>query len=89
MLHHVRDLTQIERLTLEGLVGRSLSDQESLAIRPVVVVKQEPIGIERDQAFQKYLASLTDLAERVRDIPQSEIDLVIDDALHAVRRNSK
>jgi hypothetical protein len=60
--------------------GRALGDEESLTIRPAQVLKDAPIGEERSDAFRRYLTHLDQLADRVKDVPEQEIDAAIDEA---------
>jgi hypothetical protein len=85
MVHHVKDLSPNQRVTIESLLGRTLSDEESLTIRPARILKDAPVGDERIQAFSRYQNHLDLLADRVKDVPEDEIDAAIDEALQAVR----
>ena len=88
MVHHVRNLSPNQRLAIENLLGRTLSEGESLTIRPARILKDPPVGDERDRAFRRYQDHLDLFATRVRDIPEEEIDALMDEALHAVRHKA-
>lgn len=82
----VKELSVEQRHAFESLLGRPLRDDEGLAIQPSVIVKSAPEGADRERAFREYLAHLDKLADRVKDIPEDEIDAVIDEAVDDVRR---
>jgi hypothetical protein len=44
MVHHVKDLSPNQRVAIENLLGRTLSDEESLTIRPARILKDAPVG---------------------------------------------
>jgi len=89
MVHHVKDLSPNQRVAIENLLGRTLSDEESLTIRPARILKDAPVGDERTQAFSRYQNHLDLLADRVKDVPEDEIDAAIDEALQAVRHSAE
>jgi hypothetical protein len=89
MVHHVKDLSPNQRVAIENLLGRALRDEESLTIRPARILKDAPTGEERTRAFRRYQDDLDRLADRVKDIPDAEIDAVIDEALHAARHQAE
>ncbi len=89
MVHHVKDLSPNQRVAIENLLGRTLSDEESLTIRPARILKDAPTGDERARAFRRYQDHLDLLADRVKDVPEEDIDAAIDEALHAVRHKAE
>jgi hypothetical protein len=89
MVHNVKDLSPGQRLAIEGLLGRPLSDEESLTIRPARVLKDAPSATERTRSFRQYLDHLDTLAGRVKDVPEAEIDAAIDEAMQHVRRQAE
>lgn len=89
MVHHVKDLSPNQRVAIENLLGRTLRDEESLTIRPARILQDAPTGDERARAFRRYRDNLDMLADRVRDVPEDDIDAAIDEALHAVRRGEE
>jgi hypothetical protein len=89
MVHHVKDLSADQRLAIEHLLGRALGDEESLTIRPARVLKDAPIGEERSDVFRRYLNHLDQLADRVKDVPEEEIDAAIDEAVQHVRHTTE
>jgi hypothetical protein len=88
MVRHVKDLSPDQRLAIENLLGRALRDEESLTIRPARILKDAPTGEERARAYRRYQDDLDRMADRVKDVPEGEIDAAIDEALQAVRHKA-
>ena len=89
MVRHVKELSADQRVAIESILGRSLSDGESLSIRPVPVVRPAP-SLERRREIAR---SLRDYFARI-DARQSalsdeELDNAIDEALNYVRPSHK
>jgi hypothetical protein len=89
MVHQVKDLSVPQRAAIESLLGRRLSEEESLTIRPAKMVKDAPIGDERARLFQQYQNQLDQLAERVKDVPEEAIDAAIDEAIYHIRHKTE
>lgn len=85
MIHHVKDLSSIQRASIENLLGRALLDEESLTIRPARVLQDAPSVPERVQAFRQYQGELDAMAERAREVPEAEMEAALEEALYAVR----
>ena len=85
MVHHVKDMSADQRLAIEHFLGGALGDEESLTIRPARMLKDAPLGEERSDAFRQYLNHLDQLADRVKHVPEEEIDAAIDEAVRHVR----
>jgi hypothetical protein len=88
MWHRVKDLSSEQRAAIENLIGRSLREDEGLNIQPSRVLKEAPSGEERSYAYSRYLGHLDQLARRANDIPDEELDAVIDEACDQVRHPS-
>lgn len=82
---HVKDLSPDQRVAIEGILGRALRDDESLTIRPSNIIKEAPQGTDRTDRARQYLGSLDRIAERVKDVPEDQLDAAIDEALDDVR----
>ena len=85
MVHHVKDIPADQRQAIEALLGRALRDDESLIIRPSHVLQESPTGENRARSFRQYQDHLDQLAGRVGDVLESEIDAAIDEAVERVR----
>jgi len=88
MWHKVKDLSSDQRLVIESLLGRQLQDDEGLNIQPSRVLQEAPVGEERSRAYAQYLSHLDMLAGRVKDIPDDELDAIIDEACDHARHSS-
>ena len=89
MIYNVKDLSSDQRLAIESLLGRALPDDENLTIRPAHILKDAPTADERACLFDQYLGHLGVLAERVKDVPESEIHAAIDEAVKRVRHKAE
>ena len=89
MVHHVKDLSSDQRLALESLLGRSLREDESVTIRPALVLKGAPSGEARARIAREYLDNLDELARRVEHVEEEEIDAIIDEAISHARQSSQ
>ena len=88
MVHHVKDLSIDQRLAIEALLGRPLHEDESIIIRPSIILKEAPTGQERVRAFRQYQMRLDEFAARVKHVSEEEIDSAISEAAeHAQRKN--
>jgi hypothetical protein len=85
MWHKVTDLSTEQRRALEGLLGRSLRDDEALNIHPSRVLEEGPTGAARQRAFDEYLADLDKLARRAKNISDEELDALADEAADHAR----
>lgn len=88
MWHRVKDLSSDQRIALENLIGRSLQEDEGLNIQPSRVLKEAPVGEERSYAYDRYLRDLDQIAQRARDVPDAELETIIDEACDQVRHRS-
>jgi hypothetical protein len=82
MVYRVKDLSADQRLAIESLLGRMLRDEESVTIRLARILKEAPTGETRARLFRQYQDNLDNLAGRVANIPQDEIDAAIDEAVN-------
>jgi hypothetical protein len=80
MVYRVVDLSTEQKLVIEGLLGRSLKDQESLTIRPVI--KSAPAGQERKQLAQQLKAHLDSMAQKAGNVSEEDLESVLQEALH-------
>ena len=87
MWHRVRDLSSEQRLAIESLIGRKLQDDEGLSIQPSHILHEAPVGEERSRAYASYLDHLDMLSTRASEIPDPELDAVIDAACDYARHS--
>jgi hypothetical protein len=88
MWHKVTDLSPDQRAAVESLLGRRLADDEGFNIYPSRMIKEAPTGEERSRAYTQYLEDLDTLAERAQDVPDDELEAVIDEACDRARHRS-
>jgi hypothetical protein len=89
MLHNVRDLSPDQRNAIESLLGRQLADDEALNIQLSRILHEAPVGEERSRAWAGYLSHLDVLAERVQQVPDDELESIIDEACGHARHSSE
>jgi hypothetical protein len=87
MWHRVKDLSSEQRFAIETLIGRRLHDDEGLNIQPSRILKEAPTGEERTRAYSQYLANLDVLADRVKGVPDAELEAIIDEACDYARHS--
>ena len=83
-LRKVTELSSDARHAMESLLGRSLREDEAIAIN---VYKPARTGAARQQASQRLLERIDMTAERVQGIQENEIDAAIDEAADHVRHH--
>ena len=82
------DLKPDERVTVEKLLGHPLHDDEAVtlsAFRP----HPAPVAEAKRQAASELHTLLERRADKVRDVPASEIEQAIDEAMEDVRRRDE
>jgi hypothetical protein len=85
----VKNLSADQRIAVESILGRTLRDEESLIIRPARMLKDAPATAERAHWFRRYQDQLDTFAERVKDIPENEIDSAIEEAVEYARHHAE
>jgi hypothetical protein len=88
MWHKVKDLSPEQRLAIEGLLGRSLADDEGLNIQPSRIFKEAPVGEERTRAYECYLRHLDALADRTKEVSDDSLSAATDEACDRARHRS-
>ena len=86
LLHKAAELAPQVREAIESLLGRALREDESVGIR-TYRPKNAPAGPARDTAYQRLLGRIDKTADRVKNVPEAELDRVIDEAVDFVRHN--
>jgi hypothetical protein len=74
------------RAAFESVLGRRLGDDETVSIN-AYPVRPAPTGEVRDAAYRRLLDFGDNLAQRVKDVPDKEIDAAIDEAADYVRHH--
>jgi hypothetical protein len=83
-LYGARALPPPVRSVLEELLGRALDDSETISIR--AYQPHESPSLEQQQALACDLRRhLAEVDEKSKDVPESEQDEIIDEAIRSVR----
>ena len=83
-LHKVRTLSATVRSVLEQLLGRALSDNEAISVR--AYQPHEAPSPEQQRAIAEELRQyFAKIDERTKDIPESEQEEIVDEAIRSVR----
>ena len=83
-LRKVTELPRDTRLAMESIIGRSLLEDEVIAIN---VYKPAPSGRAREDASRRLVGRIDRTARRAEGIPEQEIDAAIDEAADHVRHH--
>jgi hypothetical protein len=90
MLHRVKDLSPEQKLAIEALLGRAISDEEAVSVRavlPAAIVPSQFSQQERRAALHqmdKYFARID--ANR-KPVSEEEEEAILTEALRSVRPN--
>jgi len=83
-LHKVRTVSATVRNALEQLLGRALSDNEAISVR--TYQPHEAPSPEQQRAIAEELRQyFAKIDERTKDIPESEQEEIVDEAIRSVR----
>jgi len=85
-LRKARDLSSDVRDALERLLGRALQEEETISVQ-TYPTHEAPTGSERDEAWRRLLERIDKTAARVANVPESELDALIDEAVDFVRHH--
>ena len=85
-LRKAAQLTPPVRAAFESVLGRDLSDDETVSIH-AYAARPAPTDKAREAAYKRVLEFGDKLAQRAKDVPEQEIDAAIDEALDYVRRD--
>jgi hypothetical protein len=72
------------RAALEALLGRTLQGDESVSVR-IYKSKPAPTAEARQAAYRELLDRASRIAEKVKEVPEAEIESAIDEATNLVR----
>jgi hypothetical protein len=85
-LRKARDLSSDVRDALERLLGRALQEEETISVQ-AYPTHEAPTGSECDEAWRRLLERIDKTAARVANVPESELDALIDEAVDFVRHH--
>ena len=83
-LRKVKELPPDTRRAMESILGRSLQEDEAISIS---VYKPAPTGHAREEASRRLLERIDKTAQKVKNVPEEEIDAAIDEAVDYVRHH--
>lgn len=72
------------RAALEALLGRTLQGDESVSVR-IYKSKPAPTAEARQAAYRELFDRASRIAEKVKEVPEAEIESAIDEATDFVR----
>ena len=86
-VHKARDLSPELRRAAETLLGQALEEDETVSLRASKghIVKEAPTGRIREEAFRRLSEHMDRIAERVKDVPEQELNSLIDEAVAETR----
>jgi len=83
MLHKVGNLSPEQRIALESLLGRAISDRETVSVR---AFEPAPVSEERRQQVLAELETyFTRIDAKQPPISDREIEAILDEALRSTR----
>lgn len=84
-LHNARNLSAAARQALEQLLGRPLSDSETISVRAYQPQEAPPVEQRRAIAseLRRYFARVD---ERAQGVTETERDEIFDEAIRSVRQ---
>ncbi len=84
-VRHVKDLDPAARAWVSSLFGRSVDENEQVTI---VLVRPHPAPPEKDRkaGMAKMDQALARMDQRTKDVPESDLEEAIDEAMLHVRR---
>ena len=88
MLHRVKDLSPEQKLAVEALIGRSVSEQESVSITalpPSQIQPSQLSGEERQAALEKLNRYFARLDAKRRPMTEEEEQALVTEALRSAR----
>ena len=80
------DLTGDARAWLRELFGRDLDDEERVSIR---ILPADQDQAKQREAFGRLTTIMDGMAEKAKDIPEEELEALIDEAMDHVRPQPK
>jgi len=83
-LHKVRTLAATVRSVLEQLLGRALSDNEAISVR-AYQPHEAPLTEQQRAIAEELRRYFAKIDERTKDIPESEQEEIVDEAIRSVR----
>jgi len=90
MLHRAKDLSSDQRLAIEALLGRAISDEEAISIRAVVpptIIPSHFSQAERAEALRQLDRYFAKVDAGRRPVSDEEEEAIFLEAIRSVRPN--
>ena len=90
MLHRVKDLSPAQRLAVEALLGRTVSNEEAVSVRaivPATVVPSQLSDYERTDALQRIDAYFVKIDAGRKPVSDEDEETIFIEAMRSVRPN--
>lgn len=90
LLHTVRNLSPEQKATIEALLGRAVSDDESVGIKSILPAEIVPSQLsveQRREASEKLGEYLARLDSRRKPVSNDEAEEILNEALRSTRPN--
>ena len=90
MLHHVKDLSPEQRRAVEVLLGRQVSEDESVSIkgiRPSAIIRPSLSPEARNEALEKLRRYFAKVDAQRKPVSDEEEEEIINEALRSTRPN--
>lgn len=90
MLHRVKDLSPEQKLAVEALLGRTVSNEEAVSVGAVVPASMIPSQLskhERGEALRQMDAHFAKVDSRRAPVSEEEEDAIFVEAMKSVRPN--
>jgi hypothetical protein len=88
MLHRVKDLSADQKLAVEALLGRAISNEEAVSVRAVVPASVIPSSLssqERIEALRQIDAYFAKVDLRRKPVSEEEEEAIFIEAMRSVR----
>jgi hypothetical protein len=88
MMHHVKDLSPEQRVTVESLLGRSVSEDEAVSIKalnPSAIVPSRLTEEERKAALEKLDLYFARVDAQRQPVSQEGEEAIVNEALRSTR----
>jgi hypothetical protein len=86
-LSKARDLSPTVRHALEVLLGRPLQEEETVSVQ-TYPTHEAPIERQREDSWKRLMERIDRTAARAKDVPEEELDALIDEATKYVRHHA-
>jgi hypothetical protein len=88
MMHHVKDLSPEQRVAVESLLGRSVSEDEAVSIKalnPSAIVPSRLTEEERKAALEKLDLYFARVDAQRQPVSQEDEEAIVNEALRSTR----